>query len=227
MFDTTPITGDRLPDHTLVLTYDDGPGPNTLPIAEYLSSQAIAATFFVVGQQAQHQPQVLSRVRALGHRLGNHTWTHDLAGLPGQLARGGDVVDEMRRTAALLDESDAPIVFRAPYGAWDSSVAAAMNADRQLAARHIGPFHWDIDRADWAAWRDNVEPNVAAVRYRVHASTVKRGIILLHDFTADYPDIAAKNRTYELTRALVPMLLADGFSFAPLDRVIATLPATV
>jgi len=53
---------------------------------------------------------------------------------------------------------------------------------------------------------------------------VTRGIILLHDYTADYPDIAAKNRTYELTLALVPMLKADGFTFASLDTVIAALP---
>src|SRR5438093_907062 len=100
MFNMLPITGDSLPIGTFVLTYDDGPGPNTQPIAEYLSSMGIAATFFVVGEFAERQPRVLTRLRALGHRLGNHTWTHDRAGLPGQLARGGAVADEVRRTAA-------------------------------------------------------------------------------------------------------------------------------
>jgi len=224
MFNMLPITGDSLPIGTFVLTYDDGPGPNTQPIAEYLSSMGIAATFFVVGEFAERQPRVLTRLRALGHRLGNHTWTHDRAGLPGQLARGGAVADEVRRTAALLDAGDEPIAFRAPYGSWDSAVATALNADPDLADAHTGPFHWDVDRTDWAAWRDDVDPSVAATCYRVHANTVKRGIILLHDYTADYPDIAAKNRTYELTLALVPMLKADGFTFASLDTVIATLP---
>jgi len=73
MFNMLPITGDRLPIGTFVLTYDDGPGPNTQPIAEYLSSMGIAATFFVVGEFAERQPRVLTRLRALGHRLGNHT----------------------------------------------------------------------------------------------------------------------------------------------------------
>jgi len=69
MFNMLPITGDSLPIGTFVLTYDDGPGPNTQPIAEYLSSMGIAATFFVVGEFAERQPRVLTRLRALGHRL--------------------------------------------------------------------------------------------------------------------------------------------------------------
>src|SRR5207302_2128521 len=140
MFNMLPITGDSLPIGTFVLTYDDGPGPNTQPIAEYLSSMGIAATFFVVGEFAERQPRVLTRLRALGHRLGNHTWTHDRAGLPGQLARGGAVADEVRRTAALLDAGDEPIAFRAPYGSWDSAVATALNADPDLADAHTGPL---------------------------------------------------------------------------------------
>ena len=90
MFATEPITGAALPDGSLVLTYDDGPGPNTLPVAEYLSGMGIEATFFIVGEFAEKRPDVLARVRALGHRLGNHTWTHDTSGLTGQLERGGD-----------------------------------------------------------------------------------------------------------------------------------------
>ncbi len=70
MFNMLPITGDSLPIGTFVLTYDDGPGPNTQPIAEYLSSMGIAATFFVVGEFAERQPGVLTRVRALGHGWG-------------------------------------------------------------------------------------------------------------------------------------------------------------
>jgi hypothetical protein len=41
----------------------------------------------------------------------------------------------------------------------------------------------------------------------------------MHDYTADYPVIAAANRSAELARALVPMLIADGFRFVPLAAV--------
>lgn len=221
MFRTEPIIGAELPDGSLVLTYDDGPGPNSLPVAEYLSGMGIEATFFVVGELAEKRPDVLARVRALGHRLGNHTWTHHTGGLTGQLEHGGNIVDELKRTAALLDGAAGPIAFRAPYGYWSPEVATVLSADATLNARHVGPVHWTIDCTDWAGWRDGVDPAVVATWYRVHSRTKKKGIVLMHDYTADFPVIAAANRSAELTRALVPMLLADGFRFVPLDAVLS------
>ena len=219
MFDTKPLTGADLPDGTLVLTYDDGPGPNTLAVAEYLSGRGVEATFFVVGESIERLPHVPARVRALGHRLGNHTWTHQVGGLTGQLERGGDIVVELTRTAALLGGTAEPIAVRPPWGLWNEAVAGTLNADTILAAQHVGPFNWTIDCKDWAGWRDGLDPAVVAAQYRAQAQQMKKGIVLMHDYTADLPDIAAKNRSPELTRALVPMLIADGFRFVPLSSV--------
>jgi len=218
MFSTEPITGADLPDGQLVLTYDDGPGPNTLSVAEYLSDMGIEATFFVVGESFEKLPDVPGRVRALGHRLGNHTWTHRVGGLTTQLADGGDIVDELMRTAALLSGEEA-LAFRPPWGRWDPQVAATLNADDILSPGHVGPFNWTIDCKDWAGWRDGDDPTVVAARFRVEANRTRKGIVLLHDYTADLPEIAARNRSAELTRALVPMLVADGFRFVPLGAV--------
>lgn len=219
MFTTEPITGAELPDGSLVLTYDDGPGPNTLPVAEYLSGMGIEATFFVVGQFAEKQPDVLARMRALGHRLGNHTWTHYMDGLPKQLEDGGNIVEELKSTAALLGGAAEPIAFRGPYGAWSPDVATVLRADTTLNAGHLGHIHWAIHCLDWAAWRDGLDPTDVATCFRVEAQKRKKGIVLMHDYTADFPVIAAANRSAELTRALVPMLIADGFRFVPLAAV--------
>jgi peptidoglycan/xylan/chitin deacetylase (PgdA/CDA1 family) len=224
MFRTEPITGAELPDGSLVLTYDDGPGPNTPAVAEYLSGMGIEATFFVVGQFAEKQPEVLARLRALGHRVGNHTWTHRNGGLTGQLVEQGaaSIVGELQRTAALLEGAAEPIAFRAPWGSWNPAVAAALSADTILDSGHLGPIDWTIDCKDWAAWRDGVDPTVVATAYQVRAKTIMKGIVLMHDYTADFPAIAAANRSPELTRALVPMLIADGFRFVPLAAVLAS-----
>lgn len=227
MFATAPITGADLPDGHLVLTYDDGPGPNTLAVAEYLSGLGIEATFFVVGASIERLPDVPARVRALGHRLGNHTWTHYLDGLPKQLEDGGDIVAEMTRTAALLDAGAEALAFRPPYGAWNHQVAATLNADAAVRARHAGPFNWEIHCPDWKAWLDGVDPLTVANCFRAEARARRKGIVLLHDYTAEahnrpepqFRIMAEGNRSAELTRALVPMLVADGFRFVPLGAV--------
>jgi peptidoglycan/xylan/chitin deacetylase (PgdA/CDA1 family) len=228
MFALEPITGTDLPDGHLVLTYDDGPGPQTLAVAEYLSDMGIEATFFVVGNSIEKMPDVPARVRALGHRLGNHTWTHCLDGLPRQLQDGGDVVDELMRTAALLS-GEQTLAFRPPYGAWDSRVAGALNADDILGPAHVGPFNWEIHSPDWKAWLEGDDPVTVADRFRTEARTKRKGIVLLHDYTAEVHNrpepgfrmMAERNRSAELTRALVPMLRADGFRFVPLGTVPA------
>ena len=74
MFKTEPITGAELPDGALVLTYDDGPGPNTLPVAEYLSGMGIgcAARW---GHRADSFPRAVWLVepdRSDGPECGRH-----------------------------------------------------------------------------------------------------------------------------------------------------------
>lgn len=228
MFATTPITGDTLPDGHLVLTYDDGPGPNTLYIAQYLAEVNIEATFFVVGNSIEKLPDVPARVRELGHRLGNHTWTHFYGGLPAQLESGGDIVDELMRTAAFLSGEQA-LAFRPPYGFWEQNpqVAATLNADEILGPMHVGPFNWNIHCTDWKSWLEGEDPIDVANCFRADANKQGKGIVLMHDYTAEvhnHPDpkyeiMAERNRADELTRALVPMLLADGFKFVPLAAV--------
>ena len=227
MFVTEPITGAGLPDGHLVLTYDDGPGPNTLAVAEYLAEMGIEATFFVVGESIERLPAVPTQVRALGHKLGNHTWTHYYGGLTAQLEAGFDIVDEVHRTATRLDEIGGTelLTFRPPYGAWNHDVADTLNADPTLHARHVGPFNWAIHHPDWAAWRDGVDPATVAGCFRADAHAKRKGIVLLHDYTAEvhrrpepeFLRMAEGNRCAELTRALVPMLIADGFRFVPLS----------
>ncbi len=220
MFNAAGITGAAaLPDRTVVLTYDDGPGPNTLLIAEYLWSEGIAATFFVIGKHARQRQEVIVRVRGLGHRLGNHTWSHVPPGLPDRLAQGDDIVEELRSTAALLGADVGPIAFRAPYGAWTPAVATVLNSDPALASAHVGPIDWDVEGRDWEEWRAGRSPAHVAERYLAEIRAKGRGIVLMHDSSADGPEYVAGNRTYELTRALIPMLIAEGFAFAPLEAI--------
>ncbi len=212
------MNGSAMEDHTLCLTFDDGPGPHTLRIAEYLRSQNIQATFFTTGEFASSLPDIPERVQSLGHLIGNHTYDH--RDLPSLLAAGGDVSGQITRTDQLIRNwVDGPTVyFRPPYGGWNENVAHALNASEAASSGHVGPIHWDIE-GDWWFWQNN--PNLLAcmARYLEGVGAKGRGIVLFHDYSFDSEVARSANQTFDLVRLLVPVLLDQEFRFLRLDEV--------
>lgn len=217
------ITGDSLPDGRLCLTFDDGPGesaptgpgPRTVELAEYLADQAVPATFFLCGKYVRELPRVPARLRELGHAVGNHTTTHPR--LPDLAASGGDVAGEVRDTAELLG-GEGKVWFRPPYGLWDDAVARLLDADPALDT-HVGPVTWNVGGGDWDFWRRGRTPRDCAAHYLDDVERQRRGVVLLHDCTADNDEIRAANRTFETVRLLVPELRRRGYSMVSLDEV--------
>lgn len=233
------IKADGLPDRTVCLTYDDGPGastgegpgPRTAELGEYLHSRRIPATFFVIGRHAENDRDLLARLVGWGHLIGNHTYSHP--GLANLAATGGDVIGEIART----DEIIAPFVgagvtfLRPPYGNWRetepvggavrdrpfSCVARALNADGRFR-NHVGPINWDISGEDYDFWRQGLPAEDCARRYLERIRSAGRGLILMHDSSED-ECLRAGNRTYEVTRIIVPILESEGYRFLQLDGI--------
>ena len=66
-----------LADGEVVLTFDDGPLPKySNRILEILASQCVKATFFLVGRQAQANPEGVRKVRDAGHTVATHSQNH-------------------------------------------------------------------------------------------------------------------------------------------------------
>ena len=64
-------------EHAVYLTFDDGPIPEATPfILDTLHRYGIKATFFMVGDNVRKYPELFERVKAEGHRIGNHTMNH-------------------------------------------------------------------------------------------------------------------------------------------------------
>src|SRR5260221_6346290 len=68
----------------IAMTFDDGPSPETTPrLLDILKQRNIKATFFMISQNAERNPEILKRLFADGHEIGNHSSTHpQLAKLP-------------------------------------------------------------------------------------------------------------------------------------------------
>jgi peptidoglycan/xylan/chitin deacetylase (PgdA/CDA1 family) len=228
MFANIPFNGSSLPEKTLCLTFDDGPGetpgngpgPKTLRLAQYLHTEKIRATFFMVGKHIEQFPSIVPEVARLGHVIGNHTYHHEM-GLPKALATGSDIVSEISMTDALIKpyNPNNKIHFRAPWGQWDEQVASTLNQHLPTNPDHIGPFHWDIESSDWRYWRDGQTAEECAAAYLATAQQINKGIILMHDSTADIPQARANNRTFETIKLLVPKLKSLGYQFVGLDEI--------
>ncbi len=238
MFFHTDIKGDRLPPKTLCLTYDDGPGatpgagpgPRTEELGHYLYEKSIPAAFFVIGRHAEACPDVLCRLRDWGHLIGNHTYSHE--GLVRLAERGGDVAEEVARADPILRPYTPghPVLFRPPFGDWrervrpgaderkpTSIVAELLNRSGRLAD-YVGPIKWEIVGEDWHCWRMGLSLEESRDRHLHAVERHGRGIVLLHD-SSDEDDVRPRNRTYELTRTLVPILKDRGYRFVRVDAI--------
>ena len=61
----------------VALTFDDGPRQGTTDrLLDGLRERGASATFFLVGEQAERYPELVRRMKAEGHQVGNHTWSH-------------------------------------------------------------------------------------------------------------------------------------------------------
>jgi peptidoglycan-N-acetylglucosamine deacetylase len=127
----------------LALTFDDGPNPAWTPkLLDTLAEQEVRATFFMLGSHAEAEPELVKRIIAAGHVVGNHSWSHP------NLARStaARVRDELKRTKQTLEQIvGAPVRwFRPPYGARRPVVFRI--------AREMGlePVLWNAMTTDWS-----------------------------------------------------------------------------
>lgn len=230
MFFDRDFKGRDLPPKVLCLTYDDGPGPDTLEVGRYLGEQGIRAAFFVVGRHAEERTDVLARLRDGGHCLGNHTYSHP--GLVALAEAGGDVVGEVARTDSLIRPyvTSAVVFLRAPYGNWRQKKAPDSDEDRDTSIvadvlnrsgrfrDYLGPVNWDISAADYDYWKRGASGEECARAYLDKIDRLGRGIVLLHDGSED-ADVRARNRVLQATRLMVPALKAKGYCFVGLEEV--------
>src|SRR3954469_19456305 len=126
----------------VALTFDDGPDPVRTPaLLDVLAEQQAPATFFLLGDAVEMHPDVVTRMAAEGHELGNHTYCHRY--LP--LARSRSVEREIARTDAAIAKATGrvPAVARPP---WGGRRPGTVRAFARLAKRLV---LWDVNSYDW------------------------------------------------------------------------------
>ena len=155
----------------LALTYDDGPNdPHTLHLLDVLAKHNVQATFFLIGKFVQQRPDIVARIVAAGHAIGNHTQTHPkLPLLSAAVVRKEltDCADSLANEGFVLDRSTK--IFRPPFGL---RRPATLRIARELG---YTPVMWTVTCWDWK--------KTTADRVERHAQRQISGgdVILMHD----------------------------------------------
>ena len=148
----------------VALTFDDGPSPQYTPrLLDGLKQRGVHATFFLIGQQVQDYPELVQRIRAEGHQIGNHTYDH----APLDRLSCGEAMADLSRCDGVLQElaGEGTYWVRPPYG---------FITEEELAAWSTPMLYWSVDTCDWEC-RD-VQKEFAAI-----CQARDGDVILLHD----------------------------------------------
>ncbi|PZN30084.1 MAG: hypothetical protein DIU71_13000, partial [Proteobacteria bacterium] len=109
------VTRAAMTAHLVHLTFDDGPDRQWTPrVLDALAAAQASATFFVIGRQAQRAPELLRRMLAEGHEVGNHTFSHRHPWTLSRAAARAEVLAVAAALAALAGRG--PGFFRPPPG---------------------------------------------------------------------------------------------------------------
>ncbi|WP_371495006.1 bifunctional polysaccharide deacetylase/glycosyltransferase family 2 protein [Kitasatospora sp. NBC_00374] len=206
----------QVPDHTVVLTFDDGPDPKWTPqILDLLAARHIHASFFITGAMASRNPELIRRIVAGGHEIGVHTFTHpDLtqqsdAGLAWEL---GQTQLALAGVAGVHSS-----LFRPPY----SSTVDALDDWNYPVVKKVGARGYltafiDSDTEDWQ------RPGVPAiVKAAMPKQPGKGEMILMHDAGGD------RSETVTALSQIIDELQTQNYHFATISESLGASSATV
>jgi peptidoglycan/xylan/chitin deacetylase (PgdA/CDA1 family) len=204
----------------LALTYDDGPHPErTAGVLAELARRGVRATFFVLTDRAEEQPQMIREMLAAGHEIGLHGIDHTRLTEVFWPAAVRRIWVGKRRLERI---SGSPVtMYRPTYG--------AQGLAQFLAARLLG-----MDVVYWTAWaRDWTDDEASAVAERAIGARHPGAVLLLHDTTEDTPvDIhvgdpvdAPRRPTFsraEVIGRILSALEQDSYQVVPVGELLRT-----
>ncbi|MDD4390456.1 MAG: polysaccharide deacetylase family protein [Eubacteriales bacterium] len=170
----------------VTLTFDDGPSLLYTPeILDILKQNNAVATFFILGIQAEENPEVLAQILEGGNQIGIHSYNHEsfLTLSDERLKYQIETPQEIVITAT----GYTPSLLRPPYGFINEDVIAKVPMPIIL---------WSIDTLDWE------NRNVNVIYNNIFENIQDGDIILMHDIFES---------SVEAARVVIPELIKRGY----------------
>ncbi|WSC17977.1 bifunctional polysaccharide deacetylase/glycosyltransferase family 2 protein [Streptomyces brevispora] len=201
---TEPAKTLRIPDHRIVLTFDDGPDPVWTPrVLDKLKEYDAHAVFFVTGTMASRYPGLVERMVKEGHEVGLHTFNH-----PDLSYQSDARIDWELSQNQLVLAGAAGIrtsLFRPPY----SSFSDAMDDKSWPVTEYIGSrgYLTVVNNTDSEDWK---RPGVAVISKNATPKHGKGAIVLMHDSGGD------RSQTVAALGHFLPKMQDKGYEFTNL-----------
>ncbi len=178
----------------IALTFDDGPSAaTTTALLDVLFKKDVLATFFMLGNMAQGNPDLVKQVEKEHHEIASHTMYHqNLVSIPPESAEAD--IREAKRVISSIVGHD-PVYTRPPYGNHNDTVRATAGTPIIL---------WSVDSEDWR------HKDTEAIKNTVMSEAYDGAIILMHDI---YPS------TIEAVPVVIDELRKAGYEFATIEEL--------
>jgi peptidoglycan/xylan/chitin deacetylase (PgdA/CDA1 family) len=185
----------------IALTIDDGPDPATTPkILDLLDRYDAHATFFVLANRMQDNEELLLRMVAEGHELGNHL----VEDRPSIFHPADEFQARFAQAHATLSRFGEVHWFRPGSGLYSREMLTTIEeANYQTALGSIYPLDSHIP-SSWFASR--------YILWQAKPGSV----IVLHD------NGARGERTYKTLSIVLPELVERGYSICTLSKLVAS-----
>ena len=163
----------------ICLTFDQGyENGYTAPILDTLKDKNVKAVFFLTGDYAERNPELVRRMIDEGHIIGNHGWKH--ASLP-KLSDDEAESEIMTLHDYVKEKFDYEMCyFRPPCGEYSEQALATC---QKLGYKTL---LWSFAYEDWDV---NKQPDPSAAFERVSTAAHGGAIYLLHSVSATNAEI--------------------------------------
>lgn len=161
---------------TLYLTFDAGfENGNTPAILDALKKHKVSATFFLVGNYINTSPELVKRMVAEGHTVGNHTMNHPDMSAIADKASFQTELQSLEEAYKQVTGQDMLKLYRPPQGKY-SEANLQMAKDMGYAT-----VFWSLAYVDWYV---DDQPTAEAAMQKLLPRTHNGAIILLHSTSA-------------------------------------------
>ncbi|MGN3393784.1 polysaccharide deacetylase family protein, partial [Enterococcus sp. 125944] len=160
-----------------------------------LKTDNVKATFFMLGQMVDQNPDVAKQVHDEGHEVASHSYSHPQL----NTLSTDELQREINKTNKAIFKATGvlPRNIRPPYGAIDKKSAETIG---------MPIIQWDIDSQDWKSKNPGTINNV------VKQNVFNGAIILIHDI---HPE------SVKAVPGLISMLKHEGYEFVTIDQLLS------